>query len=151
MSQDVTGPNPYENTTADSPPQKKSNTLKIVLILLGICGVLCLVCCGGFMYFGNTAMKMGMEMFAESIRQEYGDHPAVQEHVGELVSVESDLFNAAAYEDQITPGELPFKVNGPKGEAAIIVGQGPTQPNGQPGVTDGRLILPDGTVINLDE
>ncbi len=150
MSNDMTDQNPYANTTGE-PPKKKSKTLMIVLILLGIGGVVCLVCCGGFMWFGHSAMNMGMEMFANAIRQEYGDHPAVQQHIGELESVESDLFNAAAYEDQITPGELPFKVRGPKGEGSIIVGQGPTQPNGQPGVKDGRLILPDGEVIELDE
>jgi hypothetical protein len=151
MSHDFTDQNPYENTAGGSPKKKKSNALMIILIILGVGGVLCLLCCGGFMWFGYSAMNQGMAMFADSIRQEYGDHPAVQKHIGELESVESDLFNAAAYEGQMTPGELPFKVRGPNGEGTIIVRQGAPQANGQPGVAGGRLLLPDGEVIELDE
>jgi hypothetical protein len=149
MSHSFTDQNPYENSAG--PPKKKSNALMIILIIVGIGGVLCLVCCGGFMWMGYSAMNVGMEMFAEAIRLEYGDHPAVLEHIGELESVESDLFNAAAYEGQMTPGELPYKVSGPRGEGVIFVRQGPPQANGQPGVADGRLLLPDGEVIELDE
>lgn len=151
MSQNFTDQNPYEDTAGGLPRKKKSNALMIILIILGIGGVLCLVCCGGFMWFGYSAMNMGMEMFADSIRLEYGDHPAVQEHIGELESVESDLFNAAAYEEHMAPGELPFKVRGPNGEGTIIVRQGAPQADGQPGVADGRLLLPDGELIELDE
>jgi hypothetical protein len=150
MSQDFTDQNAYENTAGGS-PKKKSNALMIILIILAVGGLLCLVCCGGFMWMGYSAMNTGMDMFADAIRQQYGNHPAVQEHIGELETVESDLFNAAAYEGEMTPGELPFKVSGPKGEGAIIVAQGPPQANGQPGVASGRLLLPSGEVIALDE
>ena len=151
MSQGLADQNPYEHTAGGSPKKKKSNALKIVLIIVGVGGVLCLLCCGVFAWFGYSAMNMGMEMFADSIRQEYGEHPAVQEHIGELESVESDLVNGAAYEGQMTPGELPFKVRGPNGEGAIIVRQGTPQADGRPGVAGGRLLLPDGEVIELDE
>jgi hypothetical protein len=123
----------------------------IILIILGVGGVLCLVCCGGFIWFGYAAMNMGMEMFADSIREQYGDHAAVREHIGELESVESDLLNAAAYQGQMASGELPFKVRGPKGEGTIIVREGAPRAKGQPGVAGGRLLLPDGEVIELDK
>lgn len=150
MSHNFTDQNAYGNTAGYPPKQKKSSSFTILLIILGVLGLLCLVCCGGFAFFGYFAMNKGMEMFADSIRQQYGDHPAVQQHIGALDSVESDLFNAAAYEDHMAPGELPFKVKGPNGEGTIIVRQGAPRPNGQPGVADGRLLLPDGEVIELD-
>jgi len=147
MSQNFSDPN---QINAGGPPQKKSGTMKIILIVLGVFALLCLVCCGGFMWFGYSAMNMGMEMFADGIRQEYGNHPAVLQHIGELESVESDIFNAAEYEEHMAPGEIPFKVSGPNGEGAIIVRQGAPQPDGKPGVENGRLLLPDGTLIELE-
>jgi hypothetical protein len=114
------------------PPPKKS--MLWLWILLGVGGVLVLICCGcmGLAYFGGgKAMNATMDIVGKEIRPSLDADPVIQEHVGEIQSLSGD-FSATIQESQNTgrQGEMVFRIKGSKGEGVVI---------GRPNQVDMRL------------
>lgn len=142
--------NPYgASSTMQPPPPKKSNTW--LWILLGVGGVLILGCCGcaGLMYFGGQqAMNAGMSVIATQLRPKLAEDPVVQQHIGEIQSLEGD-FGASIQESNASgsQGELVFNIKGTKGEG-VIIGK---PANGNASLENGRLRLKSGEEFPLTQ
>ena len=94
-------------------PPPKSSGGKIILIILGVCGgfvVLGCGCCIGLGFFG-------LNFLGEMVKEGYGDHEAVVEHIGEIESINVNFEDT----DQADGGGMVFDVEGSKGNGQIVV------------------------------
>ncbi len=98
--------------------KKGSKTCLIVSLVLGGL-LLCVLCCCGGGYF---LMNVGGSQFAESARLAVQDDPTVQEHIGEIQSIELDWMQSI--ERQSQPGEermFAFTISGTKGSGTLTI------------------------------
>lgn len=117
----VDSPNPYAAQMGTPPPKR---SLLWLWILLGVAGVLVLICCGcmGLAYFGGgKAMNATMDLVGREIRPSLEADPVIQEHIGEIQSLSGD-FGATIQESQKSgnQGEMVFNIRGTKGEGVVI-------------------------------
>ncbi len=94
--------------------------LLVALILLGCCGILGLGAATAFQVPANAA------------RQQFGSHPVIQEHIGEIQSISMNA--AASGEEQQRPAAagknvIVFDVSGPKGSGQLIAEHQPGDPS----------------------
>lgn len=104
------------------PPAPRSSGMKIVWILLGLFGVLGLVCCGGCVGFTFWGMSAG----AKEIAKQVEGTPAMQEHIGTVESASMNLTATAQYAQE-NPGSdnvAVIDVKGSKGSGQLIVKTG---------------------------
>lgn len=148
MSFDMNSPNPYAPSTQPAAP-KKSNVL--LYVLLGVGGVLLLGCCGcaGFSYF---AFNAGTKQIATSVRPQLQADPAIQQHIGNLNSVEVDI-GAVMTEVQKNPQRhqgrnMAVRVKGDKGEGVVLGRFDQTAP-GEGRMANAELILPNGDMHSI--
>jgi hypothetical protein len=139
------------------PPQQQSSSTVIWIVVLVIVlvivlpvlavAVLFLGCCG-LMGFGAFA---AFQVPAEAVKQQYANHPVIQEHIGEIQSVSINL-GATGQEQQksaddggATPGStlMVFDIRGSKGSGQIIAEQQPGDPPGQ-AFSKATLRMPQG-------
>src|SRR5688572_5449554 len=136
-----------QSYTPDPSPQRDQSSSTIiwiiVLVLVLVIGVpillvavMLLGCCG----LGIGAYSAA-QMTGEMARQQYGNHPVIQEHIGDIQSISPNF--AATSEEQQKPASagtsvIVFDVSGPKGSGQLIAQQ---QPGGEAGnmYSDARL------------
>lgn len=108
----------------------------VAVVLIGV-----LVICCGILYWGFQA---GAEQLTSQVRADVADHPAVQEHIGEIESLDVSFQKTAELGEQ---GRMVLTVEGSKGEGVII---GSQEPGGQ---RLSHLVLqtPDGEEYPLEE
>lgn len=137
--QDFGTQNPYPTPpTFGVPPQKKSNTIWIVLALLLFGGVAICGCCGGIVYFGFGVLST-------EIANELRDNPTLREHVGEIQSFDVNFVASAAEEDE---DAYVYEVVGDKGSGTVTV-KSITDDEGNEEIIWARLRTPDGTTVEL--
>lgn len=98
----------------DDRPQSSSKLPWILGILGGVVVLGLLVCCGGF----YALMNVGMNVVAEDIRMQLRDHPTIQEHVGEIQSIDVAFGASMAHDDDET---FVYEVKGSKGNGELTV------------------------------
>jgi hypothetical protein len=116
-------------------------------LLLGGGGVLALLCCGcgGLVFFSLNFME-------ESFKKELANDPVVQEHVGEVESVDWDFVKSAEEADgKGGPAPMVLHVKGSKGEADVIGEQAGSDEEGNLKLRNGVLRLPSGEEFKLSE
>jgi len=137
--------NPQSAFSADQPPhhqppRKKSNPW---LWVLGTLGVLTLVgaavCCGG----GYFLFQKAQEMIGDQIKTQVADDPTIQEHIGDITSVEMNYSQTAAALEQ-TPDAIAFNIEGNKGTGILVVQQDKSAPGETFSLRSADLILPNG-------
>ncbi|GAA5510126.1 cytochrome c oxidase assembly factor Coa1 family protein [Novipirellula caenicola] len=134
-----TNPNSRFATPQSTPSE--SNTWKWVLgIILGVCVVGGLVCCGGIYFMFN----MGKGMMADMVKQEMSANPVIQEHIGEIQSIELNLA-ATGEAGQDKPGVLAFDLVGSKGSGVLEIKQDRNQSGEAMTIHSAELVMPDGT------
>ena len=120
-------------------PQQGSS--RIWLWVLGTVGVLvvlaALVCCGG----GYFVWQFGSEALARSVREDLQGNPVIEEHIGEIESVQMNL-QATAQEQENVPNSITFDIEGTQGEGRLVVLQ---QAGAEGTISSAVLVLPDGT------
>ncbi|MBL8891001.1 MAG: hypothetical protein JNL67_13550 [Planctomycetaceae bacterium] len=120
---------------------KKSNPMKVVLIVFGMVAAMGLLCCvgvGGLAYFELRNM-------AEEVKVELAAVSEIKEHIGDIRSFRTDYSASFEYEDADT---YVYDIEGTKGNGRVQV-QHITGPSGKEVLVSGELILPDGQVIPL--
>lgn len=139
--------NPYGDPRfPHGPPPRKSRWW--LWLLLGGGGAIALLCCGcvGLMMFGFNVIE-------QEVTAQLKSDPVVQEHLGEVQSVEFD-FMQSIEETQARGGgddeSLVFHVKGTKGTGDVI-GRTETGPDGQERLTNGILRLPSGEEFELTQ
>lgn len=125
------------------PPEQSSSSTAvwIVVLVLGlvfgvpilIIGLVFVGCCGLF----GLGMYSVSQIPAEVVKQEYKDHPVIQQHIGEIQSASLNFADTNAEQQKQQPGgQVPggtimvVDVRGTKGSGQII---GQQRPGGQPG------------------
>ncbi|WP_372725529.1 hypothetical protein [Novipirellula sp.] len=133
--------NPNSRFAGQQPPPPQSNTWKWVIgIILGVCVVGGLVCCGGAYFM----FRMGQGMMADMITQEVAANPVIQEHIGEIQSAELNLA-ATGEAGQNEPGTLAFDIVGSKGSGVLEIKQDPSNNGNGISIRSAELVMPDGT------
>jgi hypothetical protein len=133
MSQPGYGPPSY-------PPQQDSSSTIIwivVLVLVVVIGLPILIvaliflgCCG---VFGFTMYSVS-QLPADGVKQQYNNHPVIQQHIGDIQSASLNFTDTGAEQQKQQPGPgasiLVIDVRGTKGSGQIV---GHQQPGNQPG------------------
>ena len=143
------GHNPYANPYGDPRfPQRPppSGSRWWLWLLLGGMGMLFCLCCGGaaLVYFGFNIIE-------QELTPQLENDPVVQEHIGEVQSVEFDFMKSI--DENETGGDaeaLVFRVEGTKGSGHVI-GRSETGPDGVEHLTGGILRMPNGEEYQLSE
>jgi hypothetical protein len=124
------------------PPQQQSSSTIIwvvVLILLLVIGLpillvaLVFVGCCGLIGVGTT---FALQMPADMAKQQFGNDPVIQQHIGQLQSVSLNLTGTSEEQQkQTTAGTnvMVFDVRGSKGSGQLIAEQQPSQAGNSPG------------------
>jgi hypothetical protein len=122
MSYDPNQQQPYQTYGSPPPPQRGSG-MKIVWIVLGVLGVLGLLCCGGFTWFGSWIMGVGAEAIAKQVEHT----PAMQDHIGKLESASMNLVATGEYaqKHRNEKNVAVIDVTGSKGSGQLLVKTGP--------------------------
>lgn len=126
------------------PPPKQSSSavvwivILVVVLVIGLpilaLAVMFLGCCGMLGLGAYAAFQIP----AEAIKQQYADHPAIVEHIGEIHSVSINM--TATGEEQQNHGEdlgapgstwMVFDIRGSKGSGKIVAEQQPGDPPDQ--------------------
>ncbi len=125
-----------------TPPQ--DNTLKIVLIVMGVVLLVVMLICGGIMAAGYFAMQRVatefQDVFAGGFAREYLQAPEAQEALGQVVetSIVMDMDDA-----DDASGNLEIRVTGSKASGTLIIG---SDDEGKELV---QLVMDDGRIIDL--
>jgi hypothetical protein len=100
-----------------------------IILLLGLILGVPLLCCGGCIGFGYWGLGMAGQQIAAEIK----DHPAVQQHLGDNLTLTAN-FTATAQEQQKRGSDkwMAFDAKGSKGSGTVIV-ETPQQPGGAQG------------------
>ncbi len=155
----ATGPNnPFQNTQPGQPlndpqvPKQGSSVWLWILAIIGGIGLITVIVCCGVGYWGYSK---GTQMVADELKSQISDHPVIEEHIGEVQSVQMNL-GAVVEEakkqqesgDQGPPPSMVFDIKGSKGSGRILMRN---EPGGQPTSVD--LVLDDGSrhTIDLDQ
>lgn len=126
----------------DEPPVRRTNSSSCLLWVVGfgLVGVICCVlCCGGFAYFGFNLMSTEVEV---AIR----DNPQVREHLGDLQSVSLNLMKSVADNGDQT---WVYNVKGSKGTGELTVVE-INGPSGKKSFHSAKLRLADGRTIDVE-
>lgn len=141
MSQDFSG---AAGSPQQQPPRKRSPWLIVLIILLVVGGGGIAICCGG----GYFAMQKGLDVFAESVKEDLRNDPVIRQQLGEVQSVEMD-FSASAQASQGDQQVMVFDVEGTKGSGRVRGEVMKSDPN-QVRLENARLELPDGSTHELE-
>jgi hypothetical protein len=141
-------PNPYANTFGpQQPPPKKSNLWLWILGGLGIGTVLLIACCGGLSYM---AVNFSNKVVTEALRNDLSGNPVVDEHLGEIQSLNTNLMESGAEKQRrnTSVNILVIDAEGSKGTGKFVVEQ---SPNPQPGNFFQKidLRLPSGVEVSI--
>ncbi len=119
------GPNPNVPPPA---PKGSSSALKWVLGILAGLGLLVVLCCGG----GYLVMRFGLDQLGAQVAEQVREDPVVVEHIGNVQSVEPDIFGTPEYQQQTGDSEaMVFTIQGDKGSGVLKGRQtGPNQMGG---------------------
>jgi len=101
-----------------------------------------LMCCGG----GYALIGFGMNVVAEDIRMQLRDHPTIQEHIGEMESLDVNFTASMAHPDDDT---FIYEASGSKGKGELTV-QSITLDDDSEDIRAATLRLPDGQTFELD-
>ncbi|HZL90087.1 MAG TPA: hypothetical protein VFB96_17090 [Pirellulaceae bacterium] len=136
----ATQPNYGPPSYPPPPQQSSSNTIIwiVVLVLVLVIGlpillvaVVFLGCCGMF----GLGMYSMSQIPAEMVKQQYSDHPVIQQHIGEIQSATLNFADTSAEQQKQPDGPgatvLVIDVRGTKGSGQIIGHQEPGNPPGQ--------------------
>ena len=127
-----------------APPQKSSKVWLWVLGTIGVLGVVgALVCCGG----GYFAMKAGTGMLAEVFKQQLIGNPTIDEHIGDIESMEMNFGATQQHADE-SQGAIAFDISGSKGSGTILIKQDPSGDG--TGIATAELIMSDGSRHPVD-
>ncbi|WP_153557675.1 Coa1/Tim21 domain-containing protein [Roseimaritima sediminicola] len=137
---------PYSATDPSQTPQQ-DNTLKIVLIVLGVVLLAVMLVCGGIMAAGYFAVRQVATEFEEGFSEAFGggftrqylDTPEAKEALGEVQKT-ALLFENTADDDD---GNLEIRVEGSKGSGTLIIGAD------EEGNELVQLVMDDGRIIDL--
>ena len=110
-------------------------------ILLGVGGVLGLVCCGGL----ASMMVLGLNIAAQEVADQVRDNPKFREHIGELQEISMNFTASAAKDDGET---FVYSVKGDKGSGTLTCKE-KSDDNWQSVVEEATLRLPDGTEVQI--
>ena len=122
-------------------PEPRGSSTKFWLLGCGIAGLLVvLICCGGIVMIG----QFGGSMLAGQLREQVDGHPVIEEHIGEIESLEmswGETFERAqAGGDEAE--ELAFTIEGSKGSGVLMVQQ--DQQGEVSRIESAVLVMPDG-------
>lgn len=98
---------------------------RVVLVVLAVVGGLLVVgclACGGLTYFG---FNRAMGMLADLAEDQYGTHPVVAEHLGEMESLSFNVAATGNVSQELGEDYLVFDVQGTKGDGQLLLRQGP--------------------------
>lgn len=112
-----------------------------ILVVVAVIIIGGLVICCGVVFWGYQA---GAEQLASQVEAEIADDPAIQEHIGEIESLELSLQKSAELGQQ---GRVVLPIKGSKGEGVIIGSQQP----GTNQLSDLVLETADGEQYPLEE
>ena len=117
-------------------------------VMLLVAGLAATCMCGGGYGIYLLAM-LGSQSYANDLREDIKNHPAIAEHVGEISSIEQ-VFGAMGL-PQAPDGDTSslFKIKGSKGDAEIIAHS--EYVYGESKMLGDTLRLPSGTTIPLGE
>jgi hypothetical protein len=126
----ASAPNPFSTTPVFPPPPSKPSRWWLWLLGgLGCGGLLLILCCGVFGYFG---VRASTEILAQALRQEVANNDAVKEHLGEISSLQTNL--AESGQEKRTRGGasnwIVLDAVGTKGNGKFIVEASPTPQQG---------------------
>lgn len=123
-------------TPPGQPPRQKSNVWLWVLGIVGGLGLLgILICCGSMFAF----YRFGTGMLGEQVKNQLQGNPVVQEHVGNIESVDMNLAATAEETQGGNRDVLVFDVQGSKSVAQLAA-----RVEGEK-IVSAELIMPDGT------
>lgn len=131
----------YQTPTGPAPANRSSKSWIWVLGLVAVILIGGLVICCGVVFWGYTT---GASQLADQVQADIADHPAIQEHIGDIESLELSLQESAKLGEQ---GRVVLPIKGSKGEGIII---GSQVPGGQ-SLDDLVLETPDGERYPLEE
>lgn len=140
---------PYAAGGSIAPPPKKSNGLKIVLIILGVLGVGSLLCCGGVYFAGQWGIGQVGEMIGKALSAELQGNPTLEKEIGTIESLTWNIMKSGKEtQDRDEQNLIVFDVKGSKGSGEIIckIKQGGGD---EPTITWAKLRKPDGTEVDL--
>jgi|GEM_PF-1285428 hypothetical protein len=141
--------NPYGNPFSDPrfQPQPPKKSLWWLWLLLGGGGAFaCLLCCGLF-----GLVYVGFNVIESELTPQLQRDPVVQEHLGEVKSVEFDFMKSVSESEKSGDSDtLVFHVEGSKGSGDVI-GRTVTGEDGAERLEGGILRLPSGEEFQLSE
>lgn len=142
--------NPFDSKSDQDPPRKQgSKTWIWILGILGLLGVVgALVCCGG----GYALFNVGTGMLAEAYKTQLAGNPVIEEHIGQIESMDMNLTKTAQEGQNSKQEMLAFDITGTKGSGTIMIKQDKSGGDGT-GIESAELILSDGSrhPVPLDE
>lgn len=126
-----------------APPKPKSSSRKGLYWALGGCGfVTMLLMCGG----GIAAVIFGLNLVEEELKVQLREMPEVQQHLGELTTLEVNFIKSAAINDDEA---LVYDATGTEGTAEFTI-VSDTSFDGPEEMQSATMRLPDGKEIELE-
>ncbi|QEG38912.1 Coa1/Tim21 domain-containing protein [Roseimaritima ulvae] len=137
---------PYAVTNDQQQPPK-DNTLKIVLIVLGIVILAVMLVCGGIMAAGYFAVARVADEFQDAFSggfaREYLEAPEAKEALGNILDTSFVMDMDEDEED--ASGNLEIRVTGSKASGTLIIG------SDEEGNELVQLVMDDGRIIDLPQ
>src|SRR5687768_16576605 len=148
-SEPTWGASPYSQFAQPPKPSGSWGCWWMVLLLgVPLAGLVCCGLCGGVVH-------LGLELVEEEIVANLNRDPVIQEHLGEVKSAELDLWDSIREEIKNPTGEdedswYVFDVVGTKATGRVI-GKSVANDSDVEELREGRLILADGTEVELSK
>jgi hypothetical protein len=136
--------NPYGDPRFGQMPPPPPPSRWWLWLLLGGGGVVALFCCGGVGLF-----VVAMNYLESEVQKSLANEPAIQEHVGDLESVDFDIMATGELTEQNEGDDrLVFNLKGSKGNA-VLIGETTDDGDGNVVVVNGVLRLPSGEEVPI--
>lgn len=141
------GPYPFQPPA----PPRRSWGCGWILLLAAVLGGVPLICCGAC----GGVLMMGMELVEEEIARDLKTDPVIQQHLGEVKSVELHLWDSIMEEINHPTADdeeswYAFDVEGTKAKGRVV-GKSVTNEDGEEELREGRLLLPGGQEFKLSK
>jgi len=138
-----------QNTYGGSPPPK-SNTLKIILIILGVFGGLGVLCCGGIAAMSWWSLGQVDKLVGAELRKQLEASPTAMAELGTIESLSWSIMKTGQYsQDTGEENVLVFDVKASNASGEVMCKFDQSGGGAEPAIQWAKLRKADGSEVDL--